>query len=172
MLMVPWWASTRRLAVGSPSPDPRALVVKNGVKSSPTSSAESRTLVARTRSGRCRAIEVSDTSNRAASLHGVRSVHQQVHEDNLEELGIPDDARRVPVDLDTSMLLERRIAHSANPPWRVTNVPMSTSATCGCGGRAKSSRSFISSLSASIARHDFLDHQRVLAVRRRRVPMI
>jgi len=32
MVMVPWWASTRRLAVGSPSPVPRDFVVKNGVK--------------------------------------------------------------------------------------------------------------------------------------------
>ena len=30
--IVPWWASTRRLAVGSPRPVPRDLVVKNGVK--------------------------------------------------------------------------------------------------------------------------------------------
>jgi len=32
MLIVPWCASMRRLTVGSPRPDPRALVVKNGVK--------------------------------------------------------------------------------------------------------------------------------------------
>jgi putative NADPH-quinone reductase len=32
MLIVPWCASIRRLTVGRPRPDPRTLVVKNGVK--------------------------------------------------------------------------------------------------------------------------------------------
>ena len=47
-----------------------------------------------------------------------------------------------------------------------TSAPISTTAGRGCGGRANSSRSFISSFSASMRVDDFLDHRRILAVRR------
>ena len=126
MLMVPWCASTMRLAVGSPRPEPRALVVKNGVKILSRISAEMPGPRSRNAMRHVAIAAFDGDLDRAASVHRLRAIHQQVQEDDLEELGIRRRPACAAGDLDTDVpecrILAQQIHGERDQPTHVHGV--------------------------------------------------